>query len=167
VRPSLRVPGFEEIGYGGEPTPGDLVALRDNALFAGADLRALPRVLALVRVATLPAQTRLYVRGRSARRIFLIVAGGVAIVQNTGEVRTKIAALTPGEFTGERALLRPAVRHLWSAICTVRTRVGFLEADALLDATRAIPEIGVNVAGALHRRVLDASSAIDALIAGR
>ena len=167
MRASLRVPGFEDIGYGARPSPGDLFALRDNALFAGADPRVLPPVLALFQVATLPAQTRLYVRGRWARRIFLIVAGAVEVVQNTGDVRTAIVSLGPHEFTGERALLQPAGRHLWSAICTARTRVGFVDGEALLDATRAIPAIGVNVAGALHRRVLDASSAIDALIAGR
>jgi CRP-like cAMP-binding protein len=167
VRASLRVPGFEDIGYGGEPSPADLRALRDNALFTGVDIRALPRLLALFRAVTLPAQTRLYVRGRSARRIFLIVTGEIAVVQNTGDVRTTIALLGPGEFTGERAVLRPQVRHLWSAICTAPTRVGFVESETLLDAARALPAIGVNVAGALHRRVLDASSAIDALIAGR
>jgi CRP-like cAMP-binding protein len=167
MRAALRVPGFEDIGYGDEPSAGDLAALRTNALFAGIDLGALPRVLALFRVATLPAQTRLYVRGRSARSIFLIVSGSVSVVQNTGDVRTRIALLGPGEFTGERAVLRPVVRHLWSAICSAETRVGFVDSAALLDVAHAIPAIGVNVASALHRRVLDASSAIDALSTGR
>jgi hypothetical protein len=34
----------------------------------------------------------------------------------------------------------------------------------LLAASNAVPAIGVNVAAALHRRVCDASSAIDGLI---
>jgi CRP-like cAMP-binding protein len=165
VRAPLRVPGFEEIGFGGEPAAADGIALSGNALFSGVAPASLLRVVPQLRVATLPADTLLYVRGRVARRVFLIVSGSVAVVQNTGDVRTTIALLGAGEFTGERALLRPAIRHLWSAICVEETRVGFADGDTLLAASLALPEIGVNVARALHRRVRDASSAIDGLIA--
>jgi CRP-like cAMP-binding protein len=142
----------------------DGIGLRDNAFFSGVEPASLLCVLPAFRVATLPAETLLYVRGRLARRVFLIVSGRVAVVQNTGNVRTTIALLGPGEFTGERALLRPAIRHSWSAICVEETRVGFADGDALLAASNALPAIGVNVARALHRRVRDASSAIDGLI---
>jgi CRP-like cAMP-binding protein len=143
----------------------DRIELRDNAFFSGVDPASLLRVLPAFRVVTLPAETPLYVRGRLARRVFLIVSGRVAVVQNTGDVRTTIALLGPGEFTGERALLQPAGRYLWSAICLEETRVGCAEGDALLAASNALPAIGVNVARALHRRVNDASSAIAGLIA--
>lgn len=166
MRTALRVPGFEDIGYGSEPDGDDLFALRSNALFRGVPPQVLPAVLAGFRVATLPAQTRLFVRGRSARRVFLIVAGEVAVVQFTGDVRTTIALLGPGEFTGERAVLRPPVEHVWSAICTTETRIGFIDAAALLGTARTLPAVGMNVARALHRRVVDAAGAIDALIAG-
>jgi CRP-like cAMP-binding protein len=164
VRAPLRVPGFEEIGFGGEPAAADGIALRNNAFFTGVAPASLALVLGAFRVATLPADTLLYVRNRIARRVFLIVSGSVAVVQNTGDVRTTIALLGAGEFTGERAVLRPALRHLWSAICVEETRVGFADGDALLAASSALPAIGVNVARALHRRVRDASSAIDDLI---
>jgi CRP-like cAMP-binding protein len=145
--------------------PPDGIALHDNAFFSGVDRASLLRVAPLFRVATFPAETLLFVRGRVARRVFLIVSGSVAVVQNTGDVRTTIALLGPGEFTGERALLRPPLRHLWSALCLEETRVGFADGETLLAASFVLPEIGVNVARALHRRVRDASSAIDGLIA--
>ena len=164
MRAPLRVPGFEEIGFGGEPAAADGTGLRNNAFFSGVSPDSLLRVLPAFRVATLPADALLYVRNRVARRVFLILSGRVAVVQNTGDVRTTIALLGPGEFTGERALLQPALRHLWSAICVEETRVGFADGDALLAASSALPAIGVNVARALHRRVRDASSAIEGLI---
>lgn len=145
--------------------PAERIALRDNAFFSGVAPDALVRLLPVFRVATLPADTLLYARGRIARRVFLIVSGSVAVVQHTADVRTTIALLGPGEFTGERALLQPAIRHLWSASCVEETRVGVADGEALLAASLALPEIGVNVARALHRRVRDASSAIDGLIA--
>jgi CRP-like cAMP-binding protein len=140
--------------------------LRDNAFFSGVEGASLARVLAVFETATVPAQTRLYVCGRIARRVFLIESGSVAITQRTGGVETTVTVLGPGEFTGERALLQPAPHHLWSAVCCEETRVAFADGDALLAALTAFPALGVNVAAALHRRVHDASRAIDGLIAG-
>ncbi len=144
--------------------PGD-AALFANALFSGVEPAALLQVLPAFRMLTFPADTVLFARNRLARRVFLIVSGRVAVVQHTGKLRTTIAVLGPGEFTGERAVLQPAPRHLWSAICLEETRVACADGEALLAASCAVPAIGVNVARALHRRVRDASSAIDGLIA--
>jgi CRP-like cAMP-binding protein len=140
--------------------------LRDNALFSGVEGASLARVLAVFRMATVPADTPLYVRGRPARQVFLIVSGSVAVTQRTGALETTVTVLGPGEFTGERALLHPATRHLWSAVACEETRIAFADGDVLLAALTAFPALGVNVAAALHRRVNDASLAIDGLIAG-
>lgn len=139
--------------------------LSDNAFFSGVDAASLIGVLPAFRLATLPPNTLLYASGRPARQVFLIVSGSVAVVQRTGGVRTTVAMLGPGEFTGERALLQPASRHPWSAVCCEETRVAFADGDVLLAALTALPALGVNVARGLHRRVVDASQAIDALIA--
>lgn len=139
--------------------------LRDNAFFSGVEGAALARVLSVFRLVTVPPDTPLYVGGCVARKVFLIVSGRVAVTQRTGEVDTTVTVLGPGEFTGERALLHPATRHLWSAVCCEETRIAFADADVLLAALTAFPALGVNVAAALHRRVNDASLAIDGLIA--
>lgn len=139
--------------------------LSDNAFFSGVEAAALARVLPAFRLATLPPHALLYQRGRPARQVFLIVSGSVAVVQRTGSVRTTIAVLGPGEFTGEHALLDPLTRYRWSAVCREETRVAVADGDALLAALLPLPGLGVNVARGLHRRVLDAANAIDALIA--
>jgi CRP-like cAMP-binding protein len=141
--------------------------LRDNALFSGVEGASLARVLAVFRMATVPEGTPLYVSGQVATRVYAIVAGSVAITQRTGAVETVVTVLGPGEFTGERALLDPQTRHLWSAVCCEETRIASAGADELLAALTAFPALGVNVAAALHRRVNDASMAIDGLIADR
>jgi CRP/FNR family transcriptional regulator, cyclic AMP receptor protein len=141
--------------------------LRDNALFSGVEGAALARVLSVFRTATVPAGAVLYLSGHRARRVFLIVAGSVAVTQRTGTVETLVAVLGPGEFTGERALLHPATRHVWSAAAREETRVAFADADVLLAALTAYPALGVNIAAGLHRRVRDAALAIDGLIAAR
>jgi CRP-like cAMP-binding protein len=141
--------------------------LRDNALFSGVEGASLARVLAVFRMATVPADTPLYVSGQVATRVYLIVAGSVAVTQRTGAVETIVTVLGPGEFTGERALLDPQTRHLWSAVCCEETRIAFAGAGEVLAALTAFPALGVNVAAALHRRVNDASVAIDGLIAER
>jgi CRP-like cAMP-binding protein len=140
--------------------------LRDNAFFSGVEGASLARVLSVFSLVTVPADTPLYVSGTPARRVFLIVSGSVAITQRSGDVETTVTVLGPGEFTGERALLDPATRHLWSAVCPEESRIAFAEGDQVLAALTAFPAIGVNVAAALHRRVNDASLAIDGLIAG-
>ena len=141
--------------------------LSNNAFFSGVEAASLVRVLPAFRVATFPPHAVLYGRGRPAHELFLILRGSVAVVQRTGHVRTTIAVLGPGEFTGERALLLPATLHPWSAVCCEETVVAVAEGVALLGALTALPALGVNVARGLHRRVLDATFAIDALIAGR
>ena len=139
--------------------------LRDNALFSGVEGASLARVLSVFRMATVPAHTPLYLSGHIARRVFLIVSGSVAVTQRTGALDTVVTVLGPGEFTGERALLHPATRHIWSAACCEETRLALADADVLLAALTAYPALGVNVAAALYRRVHDASVAIDGLIA--
>jgi voltage-gated potassium channel len=141
--------------------------LSDNAFFSGVEAASLVRVLPAFRLATVPPRALLYRRGAPARHVFLIVSGSVAVEQRTGSVRTMIAVLGPGEFTGEHALLEPSTRHRWSAVCREETRVAVAEGDALLAALLPLPALGVNVARGLHRRVRDASLAIDALIAER
>jgi CRP-like cAMP-binding protein len=140
--------------------------LGDNALFSGLDGEALALVLPTFRLATYPAGTQLYARGRIADRLLLVVRGSVAVVQRTGGVQTTIAVLGPGEFTGERALLNAPAVHPWTAICREETQIGCANGDAVLAALTAQPAIGVNVVRALQRRVRDATRAIDALIAG-
>lgn len=139
--------------------------LSDNAFFSGVEATSLMRVLPAFRTATLPPNALLYGRGRIARQVFLILSGTVAVEQRSGDVLTTLALLGPGEFTGERALLQPATPHPWSAVCREETRVAYADADVLLAALTALPALGVNVARGLHRRVLDASLVIDALIA--
>jgi CRP-like cAMP-binding protein len=141
--------------------------LRDNALFSGVEGPSLARALSVFRVVSVPANTPLYVGGQIAERVFAIVSGSVAVVQRTGPVETVVTVLGPGEFTGERALLDPQTRHLWSAVCCEDARVAYAQADELLAVLTAFPALGVNVAAALHRRVTDATLAIDGLIAGR
>lgn len=141
--------------------------LSDNAFFSGVEAASLLRVLPAFRLATLPPRALLYRRGLPARQVFLIVSGSVAVVQRTGNVRTTIAVLGPGEFTGEHALLDPHARHPWSAVCREETHVAVADGDELLAALLPLPALGVNVARGLHRRVLDASLAIDALVADR
>jgi CRP-like cAMP-binding protein len=121
-------------------------------------------VLPAFRLVTLPANALLYGRGRVAREVFLIVSGSVAVEQRTGDARTTLALLGPGEFTGERALLEPDARHPWSAICCEETRVAVADAGELLAALTALPALAINVARGLHRRLVDASRAIDALL---
>jgi CRP-like cAMP-binding protein len=141
--------------------------LSDNAFFSGVDAASLVRVLPAFRFATLPRSALLYGRGSIARHVFLIVSGSVAIVQRSGEARTTIATLGAGEFTGERALLQPAARYPWSAVCCEETRFAFADGDVLLAALTALPALGINVARGLHRRVGDATRAIDRLIAAQ
>jgi CRP-like cAMP-binding protein len=141
--------------------------LRDNAFFSGVEGASLARVLSVFSLVTVPAATPLYVSGCLARRVFLIVSGSVAVTQRSGDVDTTVAVLGPGEFTGERALFDPATRHVWSAACCEESRIAFADGDHVLAALTAFPAIGVNVAAALHRRVNDASLAIEGLIAGR
>jgi CRP-like cAMP-binding protein len=141
--------------------------LRDNALFSGVEGPSLARVLSAFRVLTVPAGTRLYTSGQIAERVFAIVTGSVAVVARSASVETVVTVLGPHEFTGERALLDPRTRHLWSAVCCEETRVAYAQADELLAVLTVFPALGVNVAAALHRRVNDASLAIDGLIAGR
>jgi CRP-like cAMP-binding protein len=149
VRPSLGAPEF---------------GLADNAFFTGLDASALARLLPVFRVISLPAGAELYANGRTAEGVFLIVCGRVQVVQRTGGIETTIAELGPGEFTGERALLTPPERHAWTAICREGTRLAYADGEAVLAALAAAPAIGVNVARAFHRRVRDATQAIDALI---
>ena len=141
--------------------------LQDNALFSGVEGPSLARVLSVFRMATVPAGTPLYVSGHVARRVFLIVSGSVTVTQRTATVDTVVSVLGPGEFTGERALLQPAARHVWSAVCREETRLAFAEGDVLLATLTAHPALGVNVAAGLHRRVRDAAVAIEGLIAAR
>ena len=107
--------------------------LRDNALFSGVEGASLARVLSVFRVGTIPAETPLYVSGHIARRVYLIVSGSVAVTQRTGELETVVTILGPGEFTGERALLHPSTRHLWSAVCCQESRIAYADADLLSD----------------------------------
>jgi CRP-like cAMP-binding protein len=130
--------------------------LRDNAFFSGVDAASLIRVLPAFRLATFPARARLYRRGHIARQVFLIVSGSV---------HTTVALLGPGEFTGERALLAPPARHLWSAVCREETCVAVADGDELLAVLTTLPNLGFNVARGLYRRVSDAEAAVDALIA--
>ncbi|MGA2392882.1 MAG: cyclic nucleotide-binding domain-containing protein [Candidatus Lustribacter sp.] len=139
--------------------------LSDNAFFSGVEAASLVRVLPAFRLATFARGALLYRRGGAARRVFLIVSGSVAVVQRSGSVRTTIAVLGPGEFTGEHALLEPPGRHRWSAVCCEETQVAVAEGDELLAALLPLPALGINVARGLHRRVHDAAHAIDALIA--
>jgi CRP-like cAMP-binding protein len=141
--------------------------LRDNAFFSGVEGASLARVLSVFQIVTVPADTPLYVSGCDARRVFLIESGSVAVTQRTGDVDTTVTVLGPGEFTGERALLQPASRHVWSARCCEESRIAFADGEQVLAALTAFPALGVNVAAALHRRVNDASVAIDGLIAGQ
>jgi CRP-like cAMP-binding protein len=141
--------------------------LTDNAFFSGVEAASLMRVLPAFRLERFPAGATLYTRGRAAREVFLILSGSVAIVQRTGSVRTTVATLGPGEFTGEGSLLEPLPRHSWSAVCREETQVAVADGDVLLAALTALPALGVNVARGLHRRVTDATLAIDQLIANR
>jgi CRP-like cAMP-binding protein len=141
--------------------------LTDNAFFSGVEAASLVRVLPAFRLATFPPGATLYVRGRAAREVFLILSGSVAIEQHTGSVRTTVATLGPGEFTGEGALLETLPRHPWSAVCREETQVAVADGDVLLAALTASPALSVNVARGLHRRVVDATLAIDELIASR
>jgi CRP-like cAMP-binding protein len=139
--------------------------LSDNAFFSGVGAASLVRVLPAFRLVTLPENALLYGRGRGARQVFLIVSGSVAVEQRTGVTRTTLALLGPGEFTGERSLLQSDVPHPWSAVCREETRVAVADADELLAALTALPALAINVARGLHRRIVDASRAIDALSA--
>ncbi|HEX3867850.1 MAG TPA: cyclic nucleotide-binding domain-containing protein, partial [Gemmatimonadaceae bacterium] len=103
--------------------------LTDNAFFSGVEAASLVRVLPAFRVAVLPAGAVLYRRGRTAQRVFLILSGSVAVEQRTGGLRTTVALLGPGEFTGEGALLQPAARHCWSAVAREETRVAWADGD--------------------------------------
>ena len=107
--------------------------LTDNAFFSGVEAASLVRVLPAFRLATFPPGATLYVRGRAAREVFLILSGSVAIEQHTGSVRTTVATLGPGEFTGESALLE-SPRHPWSAVCREETQVAVADGDLLLAA---------------------------------
>jgi CRP/FNR family cyclic AMP-dependent transcriptional regulator len=141
--------------------------LTDNAFFSGVEAASLVRVLPAFRLATFPPGATLYVRGHAAREVFLILSGSVAIEQHSGSVRTTVARLGPGEFTGEGALLETLPRHPWSAVCCEETQVAVADGDVLLAALMELPALGVNVARGLHRRVVDATLAIDELIASR
>lgn|GEM_PF-5775963 len=141
--------------------------LTDNTFFSGVEAASLARVLPAFRLATFPPGATLYVRGRAAREVFLILSGSVAIVQRTGSMRTTVATLGPGEFTGEGALLEPLPQHPWSAVCREETQVAVADGKVLLAALTMSPALGVNVARGLHRRVIDATLAIDGLIASR
>lgn len=141
--------------------------IADNAFFSGVGAASLARALPAFRIVTLPAGTTLYRRGRTARRVFLILSGSVAVGQRTSGLRTVVALLGPGEFTGEQALLRPALRHSWSAVCRTETVVAVAEGERLHALTASSPAFGMNVARGVYRRVVDASSAIDALVAAR
>lgn len=138
--------------------------LSDNAFFSGVETASLARVLPAFRFVTLPENALLYGRGRAARQVYLIVSGSVAVEQRSAGTRTTVALLGPGEFTGERALLRPDARHPWSAVCREETRVAVADADELLAALTALPALAINVARGLHRRIVDASRAIDELL---
>lgn len=139
--------------------------MRDNAFFTGLDAAALARVVPVFRVQTLPAGTQLYERGRVARSVILVLGGSVAAVQRTGCEQTTVAILGPGEFTGERALLQPPEPHVWTAVCLEETRIAYADGDALHAALTTLPALAVNVARALHRRVRDATRAIDTFVA--
>ena len=139
--------------------------LSDNAFFSGVEAASLGRVLRAFQVVTLPENAPLYRRDRVVRQVFLIVSGSVAVEQRIGGTSTTLALLGPGEFTGERALLQPDARHPWSAVCREETRVAIADADELLAALIALPALAINVARALHRRIVDATHAIDALFA--
>jgi CRP-like cAMP-binding protein len=141
--------------------------LSDNAFFSGVEAASLVRVLPAFRLETFPPGVTLYTRGRAAREVFLILSGSVAIVQRTGSVRTTVAVLGPGEFTGEGALFEPLPRYSWSAVCREETHVAVADGDVLLAALTALPALGVNVARGLYRRVADATLAIDELSANR
>lgn len=138
--------------------------LTDNAFFSGVEGPSLGCVLPAFRFVTLPENALLYRRGRAARQVFLIVSGSVAVERRTAGARTTLALLGPGEFTGERALLEPPARHAWSAVCREETQVAVADADDLLAALTAQPALAINVARGLHRRIADASRAIDALL---
>jgi CRP-like cAMP-binding protein len=139
--------------------------LTDNAFFSGVEAASLVRVLPAFRFVTVPAHALLYARGKIARQVFLIVSGSVAVVQRTGDEHTRLALLGPGEFTGERALVHPLTPHPWSAVCCEETRVAVADGDVLLAALAIWPALGVNVARGVHRRLGDATRAIDSLIA--
>jgi voltage-gated potassium channel len=140
-------------------------SLADNALFSGVAAAELVRVLPAFRVQTVPRGTVLYDRGRPASHVFLVMSGSVAVIQRTGDVDTTVAVLGAGEFTGERALLQPATEHAWTAVCCEETRIAVAAGEALFAAIGTFPAIGVNVARGVHRRMRDASVAIDDLIA--
>jgi CRP-like cAMP-binding protein len=141
--------------------------LAGNALFSGVAAAAIVRVWPAFRVETLAQGSLLYVAGTDAQRVFLVLGGSVAIVAEAETGCTIVALLGPGEFTGERALLQPAQRHIWTAICREETRVAFADGEAVAVALGDVPAFGINVARALHRRMRDASLAIDELVASR
>ncbi len=167
MRASLRVPGFDELGFGDALTANDRAAVGANALLRGLADAPLLALIATFRVVTLPRETLLYVRGQRAQRVFLILHGSVALVRRTGPVRTPIAVLADGTFSGEGALLTPRVRHPWTASCLDETRIAFADGAALRAAIATLPSVGYNVALALHERVQDAARAIGALSESR
>ena len=115
--------------------------LTDNAFFSGVEAASLVRVLPAFRLATFPPGATLYLRGRAAREVFLILSGSVAIEQHIGSVRTTVATLGPGEFTGEGALLY-SPRHPWSAVCCEETQVAVADGNVLLAALMESPALG-------------------------
>jgi len=147
------------------PQADDAAALRDNAFFTGVEGTALGRLLPAFVPLTLPKDAVLYGRGPLARRVFLIVRGRVALIQRTARLRTTVAVLGPGEFTGERSLVRAPSRQPWSAVCCEESRIAVADGEVILNALAGLPVLALNVAHALHRRVRDASLAIDELIA--
>ena len=163
----LRVPGFDEAGFGDALAPDERAPIAQNAFFAGLPDASRHALLATFRTVSLPHETLLYVRGQRAHRVFLIVRGSVALVQRTAGLRTEIVRLGAGTFSGEGALMQPRVRHPWTASCVGEVRLAFADGDDVRAAVAALPNIGFNVARALHDRVADAGRAIGMLSASR
>lgn len=143
------------------------MTLRDNAFFSGLDATSLERALPAFGLLDVAAGTVLFRRGRVARRLLLIVTGSVAVVARTGGARVVVARLGPGEFTGERALLRPPAHQPFTAIACERSRLAVAAGADLEALVGTSPGVGVNVARGVYRRLADATSAIDALVANR
>ena len=157
------VPGFEEVRFG-SVVPIELSAtLAANDFFYGVDGALVRECATMSRITWLPAGTLLHGDNRRSSCVFLILYGAVEIEYCRFGESAVSEALRAGTFTGEASLLGIERFHRVTARCVEPTLLCWVRAADLMALLDREPQIALNVARALHARLLTALAALDGL----
>ena len=124
-------------------------------LFRGLGRRELQEVERSLKVVDHPASEKIFEQGKPGNGAFIILSGGVDIVQEEADgAMLKLAHVGPGGLFGELALLDDSPRTA-TALTTEPTQVAALYRADLLSLAEAKPRLGVKVVMELSQIVAE------------